>query len=85
MYMSTFFFFFFRTNPRNFTVVVNNGVTRSENLSGVTSYDDGNDNGFFAEALADEVTKISTRDAEDSALEECFKHVCKVKVVFPGY
>ena len=74
------FYDLIRTNPRNFTVVVNNGVTRSENLSGVTSYDDGNDNGFFAEALADEVTKISTRDAEDSALEECFKHVCKGKV-----
>lgn len=70
-----------RTNPRNFTVVVNNGVTRSENLSGLSSYEDYiNDSGVYAEALADEVTKISTRDADDSALEECFKHVCKGKV-----
>ena len=69
----------FRTNPRNFTVVVNNGVTRSENLSGIPSYADlGDGDGIYAEALADEVTKISTHDNEDSALEDCFKHVCKV-------
>jgi len=73
------------------------GYTKNkiENIQNLTALDlttkkfctgqDGNDNVFFAEALADEVTKISTRDAEDSALEECFKHVCKVKVVFPGY
>ncbi|CAC5394386.1 unnamed protein product [Mytilus coruscus] len=75
------FYDLIRTNPRNFTVVVNNGVTRSENLSGLASYDEGNNNdGMYAEALADEVTKISTHDVEDSALEDCFRHVCKGKV-----
>ncbi|XP_052058542.1 uncharacterized protein LOC127698874 isoform X2 [Mytilus californianus] len=75
------FYDLIRTNPRNFTVVVNNGVTRSENLSGLASYDEGNNSdGMYAEALADEVTKISTHDVEDSALEDCFRHVCKGKV-----
>lgn len=75
------FYDLIRTNPRNFTVVVNNGVTRSENLSGIPSYAElGNGDGIYAEALADEVTKISTHDHDESAIEECFRHVCKGKV-----
>ncbi|XP_033734523.1 uncharacterized protein LOC117323419 isoform X1 [Pecten maximus] len=79
----TEFFDLIRTNPRNYTVVVNNGVTRSENLSGLMSFAVNGDETKVAwpEMLADEVHRISTRDDEDvTGLEECFKKVCKGNV-----
>ncbi|XP_021344190.1 uncharacterized protein LOC110444097 [Mizuhopecten yessoensis] len=79
----TEFFDLIRTNPRNYTVVVNNGVTRSENLSGLMSFAVNGDETKVAwpEMLADEVHRISTRDDEDiTGLEECFKKVCKSNV-----
>ncbi|XP_069116212.1 uncharacterized protein [Argopecten irradians] len=77
------FFDLIRTNPRNYTVVVNNGVTRSENLSGLMSFAVNGDETKVAwpEMLADEVHRISTKDEEDvTGLEECFKKVCKGNV-----
>ncbi|KAK3094050.1 hypothetical protein FSP39_023449 [Pinctada imbricata] len=75
------FFDLIKTNPRNYTVVVNNGVTRSENLSGLMSFAMEGGEGVniaLAETLADEVNRISTKDETDNtALEECFKKVCK--------
>ena len=69
------------TNPRNYTVVVNNGVTRSENLSGLMSFAVNEEDAKMAwpELLADEVNRISTKDQEEAnSLEECYKKVCKV-------
>lgn len=70
-----------RTNPRNYTVVVNNGVTRSENLSGMMSFslDQSEATPQMVETLTEEVNRISAKEEEAIGLEECFKKVCKVR------
>ncbi|KAL5008325.1 hypothetical protein ScPMuIL_013906 [Solemya velum] len=71
-----------RTNPRKFTVVSNNGVTRSENLSGWMSFMMENDELSvpFSDALADELQRLSVNRDDLVGLEECYKKVCKGKV-----
>ncbi|KAK3603060.1 hypothetical protein CHS0354_015753 [Potamilus streckersoni] len=72
-----------RQNPRRYTVVVNNGVTRSENLTGFHSFveNPGADvlNIPYSEVLIEEVHRI-TNNRDLVGLEECYKKVCKGKM-----
>ncbi|XP_022330980.1 uncharacterized protein LOC111129131 isoform X3 [Crassostrea virginica] len=76
------FYDLIKTNPRNYTVVVNNGVTRSENLSGMMSFslDQSEATPQMVETLTEEVNRISAKEEEAIGLEECFKKVCKGNV-----
>ncbi|XP_061164972.1 uncharacterized protein LOC133173920 isoform X1 [Saccostrea echinata] len=76
------FYDLIKTNPRNYTVVVNNGVTRSENLSGLMSFSMDHPDGIpqMVDTLAEEVNRISAKEEEAVGLEECFKKVCKGNV-----
>lgn len=74
----------YRQNPRNYTHVVNNGFSRSENLQGFLSFDEHYNytydmaNVLLPNALIEEVARI-TKEREDLlGLEECYKKVCKV-------
>lgn len=73
----------FRRNPRNYTGIVNNGVTRSENLTGWMSFAEqyGWDVASMPlpDALVDEVQRMVKEREDLVGLEECFKKVCKVK------
>nr|XP_011444653.2 uncharacterized protein LOC105340345 isoform X2 [Crassostrea gigas] len=76
------FYDLIKTNPRNYTVVVNNGVTRSENLSGMMSFsmDPSETTPQMVDTLTEEVNRISAHEEEAIGLEECFKKVCKGNV-----
>ncbi|XP_055995195.1 uncharacterized protein LOC125650529 isoform X3 [Ostrea edulis] len=76
------FYDLIKTNPRNYTVVVNNGVTRSENLSGLMSFSMEQPDSIpqMVDTLAEEVNRISAKEEEALGLEECFKKVCKGNV-----
>lgn len=76
------FYDLIKTNPRNYTVVVNNGVTRSENLSGMMSFsmDPSVTTPQMVDTLTEEVNRISAHEEEAIGLEECFKKVCKGNV-----
>ncbi|XP_052767481.1 uncharacterized protein LOC128208139 isoform X2 [Mya arenaria] len=69
-----------RQNARHYTAINNNGVTRSENLTGLMSFADHY--GFEMvtpppEALVDEVQRMASAHDDLAGLEECFKKVCK--------
>lgn len=70
-----------RQNPRNYTAIINNGVTRSENLTGFMSFAEqyGWDvcNMSLPHALVKEVQRIACEREDLAGLEECFKKVCK--------
>ena len=80
-----FIFIFCRRNPRNYTGIINNGVTRSENLTGMMSFADqfGWDisNMPLSDALVEEVQRMANERNDLSGLEECFKKVCKVRMI----
>lgn len=80
----------YRQNARHFTAVHNNGVTRSENLTGLMSFADGYmwegggpggvpGAGGLPDALVDEVQRMANGREDLAGLEECFKKVCKVR------
>ncbi|XP_052230882.1 uncharacterized protein LOC127844567 isoform X2 [Dreissena polymorpha] len=70
-----------RQNPRHFTSIINNGVTRSENLTGMMSFAEqyGWDltNTPLTDTIIDEVQKMTSIRDDLTGLEECFKKVCK--------
>lgn len=74
-----------RQNPRNYTHVLNNGISRSENLQGFMSYDEHYSNYYTYElgnmllpnALIEEVERIAKEREDLMGLEECYKKVCK--------
>ncbi|XP_060571165.1 uncharacterized protein LOC132729413 isoform X2 [Ruditapes philippinarum] len=73
-----------KRNPRNYTGIINNGVTRSENLTGVMSFADhfGWDisNMPLSDALVEEVQRMANERNDLGGIEECFKKVCKGNV-----
>ena len=83
-YKIFFFLFVNRQNPRNYTHVVNNGVSRSENLQGFMSFADQYTyemaNMLLPDALIEEVKRVSNERENLLGLEECYKKVCKVSL-----
>ena len=73
---------FFRQNPRHYTGIVNNGVTRSENLTGMMSFMENYgwdvENMPLPDALVEEVKRMVSTQEDLAGLEDCFKKVCKV-------
>ncbi|XP_053397372.1 uncharacterized protein LOC123524136 isoform X2 [Mercenaria mercenaria] len=73
-----------RRNPRNYTGIINNGVTRSENLTGLMSFAEhyGWDisNMPLSDALVEEVQRMAKERDDLGGIEECFKKVCKGNV-----
>jgi hypothetical protein len=82
IYVKYYTSFYNRRNPRNYTGIINNGVTRSENLTGVMSFADhfGWDisNMPLSDALVEEVQRMANERNDLGGIEECFKKVCKV-------
>ena len=81
--MLELFLYVFRQNPRNYTNVINNGVSRSENLQGYMSFDEHYtyemSNMLLPDALIEEVQRIAGEREDMLGLEECYKKVCKVR------
>ncbi|KAL4238513.1 hypothetical protein ACF0H5_003221 [Mactra antiquata] len=70
-----------RTNPRQYTGIINNGVTRSENLTGLMSFADEYGWDFtnmpVPDALVEEIQRVAKTREDLQGLEDCFKKVCK--------